>query len=249
MIWHKIIPKQKEADKFRNKFDHLEIADFYIYCANIIKTFVEGYGYKKSVETSLPVNQKGDPVPLYTYPAIEYLNSLDFKGKEIFEFGSGNSTLFWLNKGAIVTSVEHNEIWFEDLKEKTSQNNDHEFIFAKGEEYVSSVLRDNKQYDIIVIDGTANRLQCARNAIKSIKKDGVIIVDNADWFENTTKLIRDELDFIQIDFYGFKPCKYNTSATSIFLSRRSNLRATNKKQPSYCIGGIDRHSQNDIDKS
>ena len=61
------------------------------------------------------IDKQGKAIPWYTYPAIEYLNSLEFKNRKVFEFGSGNSTLFWLAKNAQVTSVENNKIWVEKL--------------------------------------------------------------------------------------------------------------------------------------
>ena len=84
-------------------------------------------------------------------------------------------------------------------------------------------------------------------SIQKIKEDGMIIIDNSDWFENSTKFIRDKLDFIQIDFYGFRPSKHNTSVTSIFFSRKSNFKTITKKQPSFAIGGLERHSQHDVE--
>jgi len=111
-----------------------------MFLKKILKIFIDGYGFKKSVEQSIPIDFNENPLPLYTYPAIEYLRSLDFKNKKIFEFGSGNSTLFWLNKEAKVTSVENNHHWFDKLKIKTKNNKNHKFIFAQKEQYINSIL-------------------------------------------------------------------------------------------------------------
>ncbi len=214
-----------------------------------LKVLIDEYGFEKSVEKNLPIDRNENPLPLYTYPAIEYLKSLNFKNKKIFEFGSGNSTLFWLNKGAKVTSIEDNEIWFKNLTQEIDSNKNHKFIFAQGKEYINYILKIDTKYDVIIIDGSQNRFECTKVAINKIKKDGIIIIDNSDWFENSTKLVRDELDFLQIDFYGFRPSKPNTSVTSFFFSRESKLQSISKKQPSFAIGGLEKHSKNDSDNS
>jgi cellulose biosynthesis protein BcsQ len=213
---------------------------------DIAKIFINGYGFDKSINLKLPVDKDCNPLPLYSYPAIEYLQNINFKNKEIFEFGSGNSTLFWLHKQAKVTTVENSNFWHDFIKKKLDSHQDHKFIFAKKEEYINSILLNKEKYDVIIIDGNENRFKCTKNAIKKIKNDGIIIIDNSDWFENSTKLVREELNFIQVDFYGFRPSKNNTSVTSIFFSRNSNLRSLGDKQPSYSIGGNKKHSRNDF---
>ena len=41
----------------------------------------------------------------------------------VFEYGGGGSTLYFLDKGAEVTTVEHNEIWFDELSKIISAEN------------------------------------------------------------------------------------------------------------------------------
>lgn len=50
------------------------------------------YGYDLSARTNSCVDADGDPIPWYTYPAIEYLAGLSFTGKDVWEYGCGNST-------------------------------------------------------------------------------------------------------------------------------------------------------------
>ncbi len=247
MAWKKVSSQKERKSTLKDKLGNIDIADFYIYFANISKIFIENYGFKRSVEESRPIDNNGNPLPLYTYPAIEYLNSLNFSHKKIFEFGSGNSTLFWLNKGAIVNSVESNKMWFKKLTQEIGDNSKHKFIFANKVQYYDAILEDDERYDVIIIDGSENRLESTKRALERIKEDGMMIIDNSDWFENSTRLIREKLDFIQIDFYGFKPSKSNTSVTSVFFSRSSNFMAIETKQPSFPIGGIARQSQNDFE--
>ena len=84
MFWRKITPKEDTIDHHRGQLGKIEIKDFYIYLANVVKILVEDYGFKKSANLNLPVDKDDKPLPLYTYPAIEYLNSLNFKNKFAF---------------------------------------------------------------------------------------------------------------------------------------------------------------------
>ena len=70
------------------------------------------YGHLKTVRLGRPVERNGDPLPWYTYPAIEYLQQLDFSDADVFEYGSGNSTLFWNRAAQTVTAVEDDEAWY-----------------------------------------------------------------------------------------------------------------------------------------
>lgn len=55
-------------------------------------------------------------LPWLTYNAIGFLNKELKPGMQIFEFGGGGSTLYFLNKNCIVHTVEHDIKWFEILK-------------------------------------------------------------------------------------------------------------------------------------
>src|SRR5262245_3065794 len=59
----------------------------------------EGYlldiGWFNAYERKEAVGRDNEPIPWITYPAIEFLNSRLNAGMEIFEFGAGNSTLYY----------------------------------------------------------------------------------------------------------------------------------------------------------
>jgi len=62
------------------------------------------YGHLNSVSKKRSIDARGEPLPWYTYPAIEYIRQLDFSDKSIFEYGSGNSTVFWSRIAARVVA-------------------------------------------------------------------------------------------------------------------------------------------------
>lgn len=57
------------------------------------------------------------PLPWLSFPAIEYVQSQMTSGMNIFEYGSGASTLFWLHHQANVISIEHDAGWYQRLSE------------------------------------------------------------------------------------------------------------------------------------
>lgn len=66
---------------------------------------------------SLPDNYLiKNQLPWLVFAAIDFLEDLDLKGKKVFEYGSGGSTLFWLRKGANCVSLEHDRSWYEKMK-------------------------------------------------------------------------------------------------------------------------------------
>lgn len=219
------------------------------YLENINKIIADEYGFINSVNNEVPVDKNNNPIPLYTYPAIEYLNSLDFTGKKIFEFGSGQSTLYWLGQGADVVSVENNQKWVDKLSPVLKNFPNHQYIFAdKADDYINSVNKFADCYfDLIIIDGIFSRYLCAKNSISKIKKDGLVILDNSDWYPNTAKFLKENLDFIQVDFYGLRPSRPEAAVTSLFFSRSCNLKNKTTRQPNYALGGKQKHSSLDGD--
>ena len=54
------------------------------------KTFIdmwrEEFAIERSIDDKVCVDKDGNPIPWYTYPAIEYLSQFDYSDKKIFEF-------------------------------------------------------------------------------------------------------------------------------------------------------------------
>lgn len=226
---------------------NIKIANNFIYLENINKIIADEYGFINSFKAGIPLDKNHNPIPLYTYPAIEYLNSFDFTNKKIFEFGSGQSTIYWLEQGANVVSVENDHKWVEKLSPTLKKFPHHQYIFAdKSDQYINSIKKFADYYfDIIIIDGIFSRYLCAKNVILKIKKDGLVILDNSDWYPNTAKFLQENLNFIQVDFYGFRPSKPETAVTSLFFSRNFNFKNKFQRQPNYAIGGKIKHSSLD----
>ena len=183
----------------------------------------------------------GNKIPWYTYPAIEFLNTFDFSEKYVFEFGSGNSSIYWANKAKELVSIEHDQKWFEKVKSALKKNQI--LLYKKdNEEYENAILAFEKKFDIIIIDGI-RRPECSKVIAKCLNNQQnrcgcMVILDNSDWYQETSKYLREKLDLIEIDFHGFGPINNYTWTTSIFITRNFNFKPINDIQPIFSVSAI-----------
>lgn len=109
-------------------------------------------------------------MPWYTVGMLEYLNSLDLKGKRVFEYGVGYSTLWWrAQTDQTVCGVDDNHMWVDITRS--------EYLEEDKTEYIESLTLDDVNYSIIVIDGSY-RKECLQFAINNCAKGTLIICDN-----------------------------------------------------------------------
>jgi predicted O-methyltransferase YrrM len=182
---------------------------------DLLNIFEESFAHKKSYIKKQARIEKDKPVPWFTYPAIEFLESLNLSSLNVFEYGSGIGTLYWLKNSKSVTSVESDTLWYEKVNKLAKLNSKNYLLETTKSKYIKSIARFNKKFDIVVIDGVY-RYDCALQSIKYVKNNGVVILDNAEWYPKTSKMLR-EKGFKQIDFSGFGPVVYFTWKTSFFI--------------------------------
>ncbi len=167
---------------------------------------LERIGWLRSVEEGLPVDRDGNCLPWFTYPMISFLNGKIQSNFTVFEYGSGNSTLWWSKQVSSLTSCEHELEWYNFLKERIPSNV--KYIHCEldyGGQYCKTILGYKDRFNIIVIDGR-DRVNCAKNSLEALKDDGVIIWDNSDrekYQEGYSYLIQN--GFRRIDFEGLGP--------------------------------------------
>jgi predicted O-methyltransferase YrrM len=150
------------------------------------------YIYNRSC---LYVNEKFFPNnPWWTKNSIKIINGLIRKSDQVLEFGSGRSSI-WLGKRCkSILSIEHDSKWAIKVKKMADENkinmtllnpSVNSTIWKENEEDISSylslgVIKETK-FDIIIIDGLF-RDSCALFALNHINKNGLIIIDNINWY-------------------------------------------------------------------
>jgi hypothetical protein len=191
------------------------------------------YGHKLTREKGIPLDRNERPLPWFTYPAIEYLDQLDLSNCNIFEWGLGNSSLFFAERAKKVFSIEHNLQWFDIIQHKKLANNNI-FIEEDNTKYVNRISVFDIKFDIIIIDGK-EREACADICYLYLTQDGLIILDNSDRNPDIAEKFR-KLDFLQIDMHGFGPVNNYTWTTSFFFKRTARFKPK-ENQPTIPIGG------------
>jgi hypothetical protein len=185
-------------------------------------SYLRSAGWFTSYSTQKAVDGNGCPIPWFTYCATEFLKMRLKSDVAVFEYGSGSSTQWWSKRAARVVSCEHDAQWYQIMKGKLSPAVEYHFIeLQPGGDYGKFILNYCDAFDVIVIDGR-DRVNCAKNCLDALRKNGVVIWDNADrekYSEGYDYLMGKK--FRRLDFVGMGPIAAIGWSTAIFY-RQSN---------------------------
>lgn len=200
-----------------------------------IEMWQKEFAIERSINEKVCEDKDGNPIPWYTYPAIEYLQQFDYRSKKVFEFGCGNSSRFWAARAQSVISIEDNPKWFTKWQQEFKEENLDVRWRDEGEIYENAIFEDEELYDVIVVDGK-RRAECARTAVQKLASGGMIILDDSDRINTSLEYVKSveilkAADLIQVDFYGFCPMNNYSKTTSLFLRRDFNFESLYKIQP------------------
>jgi protein-L-isoaspartate O-methyltransferase len=177
-------------------------------------------GYMKSTLLKKPVDNEGNVIPWMNYNIVNFLKERLKSDMSLFEFGSGYSTSFYSKYCSQVTSVEHDEDWFQKIYGNKPNNCD--IIYIKynqnlmGGDYSKTALNHNRRFNVIVVDGR-DRVNCVKNSISALTPDGVLILD-----DSSREKYKPVFEFMlingfrQITFCGLKSGERKESCTTIF---------------------------------
>ncbi len=216
------------------------------------RIFKREQGYLRSLIENKCVDKAGNPIPWYTYPAIEQLSKWDFSGCSVLEYGCGNSTLWWMERAAHVTSIESSLEWYEMVSSSLKGNCDLHLSSVDEskqaidereiDDYVNMV-DDFGKFDVIIVDGVNQpgvRKRCAEKAIEHLKDGGLMIVDNTDWLPETCAMLRDA-GFMEMDYAGLGPLNEYAETTSLFFWDSFMVKPLHEEHPGFSIGGLNRY--------
>lgn len=182
------------------------------------KAYLKKSGWLLSVKKGIPVDSDGAELPWFTYCSIKFISERLNSKLSVFEYGSGNSTLWFSKRVGEITSVEHDFDWHSKLKDKLKLKSNVNYFFRDLETgvYQEEILNHKGKFDIVIIDGR-ERIQCTFNSIDALKNDGVIIFDNSDRdsYDEAYSFLRSK-DFRRIDFWGLGPINSYAWCTSVF---------------------------------
>jgi hypothetical protein len=146
------------------------------------------------------IHQQFSPIsdrrPWMTFGAIGHLERELVGGSRVFEYGVGGSSVFFLDRGAVLASVESNPEWAAKVKAAVSV--DWEVQVCPPEPVPSGVdeafrstmvegslrryveaIDGRGPFDVIVVDGFA-RNACLARAAPLLAPGGMLVLDNAE---------------------------------------------------------------------
>ncbi len=180
------------------------------------RSFLRESGYFKSVALKRPCRLDGSPIPWMNYGAINFLENRLGDDLDIFEYGSGNSTIFFAKLVNSVTSLECDHDWYEYVKGILPENSTVMFCPIGNVDYVDTISKQEMKFDVVVVDAE-ERVKCLLNAPDYISDRGVIILDDAarpEYREGVAELCSRGFRVLPLD--GMKAGGINTYRTSIF---------------------------------
>lgn len=164
--------------------------------------------------------------PWWSYNAIFYVDTI-VKGKKIFEYGTGGSTIRFSKSAKSIVSVEDDFNWFELMNKNLGKRDikNVNLIFAEfnfrspqnfdSSAYLNSVNGDS--FDIIIIDGQDHtfkeRIKCFRHVEPLMKPGQFIIVDDYWRYEELTNSNRAKSLKI---FESVGPGRIGVTSTAVF---------------------------------
>ena len=178
-------------------------------------------GWFESVRRGVPIDRDGRPIPWISYPALHFLKDRVQPEMQVFEFGSGYSTLWWAERVKKVVACESDANWHAQLRERLPANA--EVVHVPVEDYPKVIEPYRGVFDVVAIDG-GDRCMCANSAPASLNSTGVILWDDSDRPEYRPGFrFLHEHGFARLEFVGAGPIVNLTKATSIFYRPQNIL--------------------------
>ncbi|MFM8639646.1 MAG: class I SAM-dependent methyltransferase [Planctomycetota bacterium] len=191
----------------------------------LVRHLNKGYGWLRSVDQQRPFGPDGGPIPWLNYGAFRFLDSFEWNGARIGECGSGWSSMWWLARGASVESIEEIAGWADEVERMAGAARKRLRIHrcATREQSDAALAGFAASVDVLVIDGSW-RTACAELAVRHVRPETLVVVDNSDWYRRAAQVFRDAGRF-EIPFEGVGPCTDIFTRTSFFVGSLEALRA------------------------
>ncbi len=182
-------------------------------------------GWFRSFHAQASIDAQGKPLPWFNYAFIKFLAPRLKPSMTLFEYGSGNSTIWFAGKVQTVCAVEHDELWVQKLASQLPSNAKIVFrsLLYDKVAYIQEVGKANTLYDLIIVDGR-ERNACVAASIACLSMQGVLILDNS---EREKYLPAHHTlhaqGFKALDFWGMPVGAAHNSCTTVFYKNENVL--------------------------
>lgn len=175
-------------------------------------------GYIKSLKQFKSINKQGEPIPWMNYSFLDFLEPRLHQRMNVFEYGSGYSTLYLSGKVGSVTSVEFDKLWFEKMNKSLDSADNCTVIYRPGQNEYATAIKEfsDERFDMIIIDGR-DRKECLKHILPFLTEDGVVLLDDS-WQEKFDGVFEyfKENGFRELSFSGLKPGGMIVEQTTVF---------------------------------
>lgn len=133
--------------------------------------------------------------PWWNRDAIAYLATHLRAGDRVWEWGAGGSTVWLVERGANVTSIEEDPAWASKVQQRCPDadvrfiGGTHDGVLRSRQwvrtemffdDYVGSIdAEPDESIDVVIVDGRC-RIDCVRRAVPKVRKGGLIVLDDTE---------------------------------------------------------------------
>ncbi|WP_228850335.1 class I SAM-dependent methyltransferase [Aegicerativicinus sediminis] len=186
--------------------------------------YLNEIGWWNAWRSKSPLGPEDNPIPWVTYSFIDFVEERLTDDLGMFEFGSGNSTLYYSRYIKEIHTVEHDKEWFEKIRKGMPSNVFPIFRELEyGGKYSKTAVDTGRKFDMIIVDGR-DRVNCMINSFPALTEKGVMVLDDSER-EQYAKGVNHAMDngFRRIDFWGISPGLFYKKCTSIFYRDKNIL--------------------------
>lgn len=162
------------------------------------------------------------PVPFLSFDAIRHLAGIVQPGWRVLEVGGGNSTLWFLEQGCEVVTVEHSAEWADAMRgfvKERDLGDRWSLVVAEGADALAAIGEQAEaSFDLLLVDSMnahTRRYDAMRAGRSKVREGGWLALDNSDFPINWC--VVDELGAQErLRFSGYAPMSLAVCQTSFW---------------------------------
>lgn len=173
-------------------------------------------GYARSLLEQRPCDKDGRPVPWMSYPMIHLMTERLRPDMILFEYGSGASTRWFVDRVHSVHAVENDAAWHAQVIADVAGTGAVVSLETEERRYVGAIAEPGLTFDVVIADGW-RRSECCRTAIRYLSPGGVIVLDDSERPKFAGAFVHlHRAGFRHLTMTGVKPAGWAESSTTVF---------------------------------
>ena len=167
------------------------------------------------------------PIPWWTYASIQLVDQIISTNSRILAIGGGNSSLYWMDRGNRLVTLETNAEWIDALTNDPRFNVEKHQIIHIDNEDLSSISNQlgNLVFDVVINDGSGDRASIGEYLATKVSENGILIWDNSEREPESKTIEYLKLKgWNALEFYGLGPINaYALKTTILYRTNTEQL--------------------------